>query len=115
MIKWSTRNLGKVEGVFPLLQCKVKFVLHDFHRGVVRQLEVVHTCHHRGQEVIRVLGRLDRLAHNRQLRTQSLETCTYGWVGCHDKQISLTSRGTSFGKYTLDICKRKLFTAGREY
>lgn len=51
-----------------------QFLSHYLDAGVVRQLQVVDTGHDRGEEVIRVLCRLERLPHNRQRGVQAPET-----------------------------------------
>ena len=69
-----------METVFPFSQSKTKLLSHDFHRGVVGQLEVVDTRHDRGKEVVRVLWRLYRLSDYRQWRVERLETWVVeGW------------------------------------
>ena len=66
----------------PLLEGKVQLLSHHFDRGIVRKLEVVDTGHHRWQEVVGVLGRLDCLADDGQRRTQGLEA----WEGGRERE-----------------------------
>ena len=56
--------LREVEAVFPLSQCKPQPLSHDLNCGVVGQLQVVDTCHHRGEKAVWGLWRFDRLPNN---------------------------------------------------
>lgn len=65
----------QVERVLALGGGQAQLGAHHFRAGVVRQLQVVHARHHRRQVLIRIQGRLQRLAHHRQRWVQRLETC----------------------------------------
>ena len=56
-----------------LLKGKAELGSHDHHGRVVWQLEVVDARHHRGEEVVRILGRLHSLPHHCQRGVESLE------------------------------------------
>ena len=84
-----------METVFPFSQSKTKFLSHDFHRGVVGQLEIVDTRHDRGKEVVRILWRLDRLSDYCQWRVERLETWVEGWglIGVRER-VSESGNGS---------------------
>ena len=60
--------------VFALSESKPEPLSHDQWRGVVGQFEVVDTRHHRGEEVVGILWRLDRLADDSERRVKSFES-----------------------------------------
>lgn len=71
---WDVARSGKVERLLALASRNQQFLSHGLYAGVVRQLQVVDTGHDWGEEVIRVLCRLECLPHNRQRRIQAAET-----------------------------------------
>ena len=50
---------------------------HHVAARVLRQLQIVHTSHHRWKKVIRVFCRLHGLANNGQWRIQATQTCNH--------------------------------------
>lgn len=71
---WDVKRSGKVERLLALASCNQQFLSHDLYAGVVRQLQIVDAGHDWGEEVIRVLRRLECLPHNRQRGIQAPET-----------------------------------------
>lgn len=51
----------QMERLLALARSNQQFLAHDLDAGVIRQFQVVHTRHHRREEVVRVLRRLERL------------------------------------------------------
>ena len=63
-----------METVFALAESKPEPLSHDHRRGVVGQFEVVDARHYRGEEVVWILWRLDRLADDGERRVKSFES-----------------------------------------
>lgn len=73
--KWfGVKQLGQVEGMLTFPGSKAKLLSHNFQRWVIRQLEIVHTCHYRWQEVIRVHVWFQCFPYNCQRRRQTFES-----------------------------------------
>lgn len=73
-VMWHHYVLGEVEWQFTLHEREMESLSHYLDRGVVRQLQVVHTGHDRWQEVIRVLWVIHCLTNDSQGRIQGLKT-----------------------------------------
>lgn len=58
----------QMERLLALARSNQQFFTHDLDAGVIRQLQVVHTRHHRRKEVVLVLRRLERLPNDGERR-----------------------------------------------
>lgn len=83
-----------MERLLALASRNQQFLSHGLYAGIVRQLQVVDAGHDRGEEVVRVLCRLERLPHDRQRGIQAPETLdTRGTPGVRHRGYS---RGFTF-------------------
>lgn len=61
-------DLGEMERVLALRGGNAKLLAQHVDARVIGQLEVVDARHHRRQDVVRILGRVQRRADHRQRR-----------------------------------------------
>ena len=86
-------SLWQIEGQLPFPRGSVKSFPHDLQGRVVGELQVVDAGHDGGQEVVRVLPGLKRLAHDGQGWGQAAETWNMQLVmqSLHQKQSCFSS------------------------
>ena len=86
-------SLWQIEGQLPFPRGSVKSFPHDLQGRVVGELQVVDAGHDGGQEVVRVLPGLKRLAHDGQGRGQAAETWNMQLVmqSLHQEQCCFSS------------------------
>ena len=66
--------LGQMKAKLSFSQGHLQLLPHNFLRTVIRQLEIIHAGHHRGQVIVRIsLGVIERLLDHGQGRGQGLE------------------------------------------